>query len=72
MASDVDGAAEDAWDDEWPIFPLRYTFNPQDLAGRERVAPDELVVFDPSHSQEIGGAWITAERGAYVAIEDVR
>lgn len=54
------------------MFPLRYTFNPEDLEGREWVAPDEMVVFDPQSSTGIGGAWITAERGAYVAIEDVR
>lgn len=56
---------------EWPSFGLRYTFNPQELAGREPPDPDELVVFDP-REERIGAAWVTAARESYVSIEDVR
>lgn len=57
--------------EEWPTFAIRYTFNPEDLAGRDRIDPDELVVFDP-RTPGIGTAWITAARGSYVSIEDAR
>lgn len=56
---------------EWPTFCLNYTFDPEGIERREEPAPDELVVFDASTAQ-IGSAWVTAERGSYVSIEDVR
>lgn len=59
-------------DSEWPMFRLRYTFNPQELEGRDCLSPDELVVFDPSCGGDLEGEWVTAERGGYVAIEDAR
>lgn len=56
---------------EWPTFALGYTFNPDTLEDRGETAPDELVVFDAAEPR-IGSAWLTAERGSYVSIEDVR
>lgn len=56
---------------EWPTFALSYTFNPDTPVGRGETAPDELVVFD-STEPRIGSAWLTAKRGSYVSIEDVR
>lgn len=70
--SDVSETQEPMCADDWPTFPLRYTFNPEGVAGRERIDPDELVVFDPGRPGGIGDSWVTAERGSYVCIEDVR
>lgn len=70
--SDVSETQEVSCAEDWPTFPLRYTFNPEGLVGRDRIDPDELVVFDPASPGGIGGAWVTAERGSYVSIEDVR
>lgn len=57
--------------DEWPAFSLRYTFNPGDVDATRRFEPDELVVRDPRRGAA-DGAWLSAGRGSYVAIEDVR
>lgn len=54
----------------WPTFPLLYTFNPSNVGVPDTFDPDELVVFDPSGSDD--GAWLSADRGSYVAIEDTR
>ncbi|WP_129114259.1 hypothetical protein [Halegenticoccus tardaugens] len=54
---------------EWPRFELEFTFNPK-LAGRE-FDPDEVVVYD----RRVGVSatrWIAAERGSYVAVDEVR
>jgi len=58
--------------EDWPSFALRYTFNPDQSVRQERFDPDELFVFDPNQIDGEEAGWITAERGAYVAIEDVR
>lgn len=54
----------------WPTFSLRYTFNPEELEVPVAFDPDELVVFDPS----TGGdeAWLSADRGSYLDIQDAR
>lgn len=57
--------------DDWPTFSLRYTFDPAELDVPDRFAPDELVVRDPSGGAD-DGAWLSAARGSYVAIEEVR
>lgn len=57
--------------DHWPTFPLRYTFNPEEVDGPGDVDPDELVVFDSSRPNQ-GDAWLSAGRGSYVTIEDIR
>lgn len=54
--------------EEWPTFALEYRFNP-DAEGLPPLAPDQLVVYDPSNR---GHGWLTATRGSYVALEDVR
>lgn len=71
MTGDVSEHRSVSATEEWPTFALSYTFNPERLAGRDRIAPDELVVFD-SAEPCIETAWITAERGSYVSIEDTR
>lgn len=58
--------------ERWPSFSLNYTFNPDGLVGREYFGPDELVIFDARNTDAIGSAWLSAEREAYVSIEDVR
>lgn len=55
--------------DDWPAFALRYTFNPEGLDASGQFDPDELVVRDPTRGS---GAWLSAARGAYVAIEEIR
>lgn len=54
---------------DWPTFALDYQFNPDDEAGLPPLAPDEVVVYDPSNRTD---GWFTATRGAYLALEDVR
>lgn len=56
----------------WPTFPLRYTFNPTEVDGPDSPDPDELVIFDAKRSEDESGAWLSASRGAYVAIEEIR
>lgn len=56
----------------WPTFPLRYTFNPAEVDGPDSLDPDELVVFDAKRTGGGNGAWLSASRDSYVAIEDVR
>lgn len=56
---------------DWPVFSLRYTFNPEPMAGREQFSPDELVIHDRTEDDP-RTRWIAAERGSYVSIEDVR
>lgn len=54
---------------DWPTFDLQFTFNPD----RDRALnPDEIFVFDPERIATDDTHWISAERGSYVAIEDVR
>lgn len=53
----------------WPTFSLRYTFNPEELEVPVTFEPDELVVFDPTTDDE---AWLSADRGAYLDIQDAR
>lgn len=57
--------------EDWPTFPITYTFNPGDLVGRDEPAPDELVLFE-ADDRTGTTAWVTAERGSYVSVEDVR
>lgn len=54
---------------EWPTFALDYEFNPGDEQGFPPLAPDQLVVFDPSNRRR---GWLTATRGSYVSLEDIR
>ncbi|MFC5973837.1 hypothetical protein ACFPYI_21145 [Halomarina salina] len=54
--------------EEWPTFALEYEFNLDD-EGLPSLAPDQVVVYDPS---DRGDGWLTATRGSYVALEDVR
>lgn len=56
---------------DWPVFSLRYTFNPESMAGREEFLPDELVVRE-RNQDEPRTRWLAAKRGSYVSIEDVR
>lgn len=60
-----------SWNDDWPSFSLRYTFNPDGIGAPGRFDPDELVVRDPGQGSDTG-AWLSAARGSYVAIEEVR
>lgn len=71
MTRNVETSAAPDEHSEWPTFDLRYTFNPQDIDCPEELAPDDLVVFDPTDGTD-GGGWITADRGAYVDVEDAR
>lgn len=57
--------------EDWPTFAITYTFNPGDLVGRDEPAPDELVLFQ-TDDRTGTTAWLTAERGSYVSVEDVR
>ena len=58
---------------DWPTFSLTYTYNPTtELSVALDLCPDELVVFDADTDGDIDDAWITAERDAYVPIDDVR
>ncbi|MWG33218.1 hypothetical protein [Halomarina oriensis] len=55
--------------EEWPTFALDFQFNPDADEGFPSLAPDDLVVYDPSSRRS---SWLTATRGAYLALEDVR
>ncbi len=55
---------------DWPVFPLQYTFNPDDLAPGETFEPDEVVIYDAQNWRE--SRWIAAKRGSYVSVEDIR
>ncbi|MFD1515760.1 hypothetical protein [Halomarina rubra] len=55
--------------EEWPTFTLDCQFNPDAEEGFPTLAPDQLVVYDPANRRE---GWLTATRGAYVALEEVR
>lgn len=56
---------------DWPVFSLRYTFNPEKMAGRQEFQPDELVIHERDQDDP-RTRWMAAERGSYVSIEDVR
>lgn len=56
---------------DWPVFSLHYTFNPEAMDGREEFQPDELVVQE-RNQDDPRTCWISAKRGSYVSIEDVR
>ncbi|SEP21836.1 hypothetical protein SAMN04487948_12250 [Halogranum amylolyticum] len=56
---------------EWPDFTLDYTFNP-DLDGVVgEFAPDEVVLFDRERGMT-ATQWLSAERGSYVSLDEVR
>jgi len=55
--------------EEWPTFALDYEFNPGEAPHWPSLAPDEVVVYDPSRRRS---SWMTAGRGFYVALERVR
>lgn len=54
----------------WPVFSIRHTYCPEDVAPRVSFEPNELVMYDAS--SEIEGRWISASYGSYVPISDVR
>lgn len=57
---------------DWPTFGLSYTYNPTtELAVALDLRPDELVVTEAGE-EGVEDRWISAERGTYVPIEDVR
>lgn len=57
--------------DEWPDFTISYTFNP-DLDGVVgEFAPDEVVLFDRENGMT-ASRWLSAERGSYVSLDEVR
>lgn len=53
----------------WPSFTLEYTFNPRETAPDVEFAPDEVVVYDPDADST---CWMSADRGSFVPVEDVR
>lgn len=56
---------------EWPDFAIDYTFNP-DLDGVVgEFAPDEVVLFDRERGMT-ATRWLSAERGSYVSLDEVR
>lgn len=65
-------ARERSCTSDWPSFALRYTFNPDRSVRSESFDADELFVFDPTRIAESNAHWISAERGSYVSVEDVR
>lgn len=56
---------------DWPTFALRYTFSPGQIGLDGRFAPDEVVVFDATRGRP-DSRWISAERGSYVSVEEIR
>lgn len=68
--SDTDETSSTA---DWPTFGLTYTYNPTtELAVDLDLRPDELVVFNGDITDSTEDAWLTAERGSYVDIDEVR
>lgn len=57
--------------DEWPSYDLEYTFNPNFDGIVADFEPDEVVVFDPRNGMT-RGRWLSADRGSYVSVEDIR
>jgi len=55
---------------DWPVFSIRHTYCPEDVAQSVSFEPNELVMYDAS--SDIGGRWISASYGSYTPISDVR
>ncbi|AQL44644.1 hypothetical protein BV210_17925 (plasmid) [Halorientalis sp. IM1011] len=57
---------------DWPTFGLSYTYNPTtELSVSLDLRPDELLVTEAGE-EGVEDRWLSAERGSYVPIEDVR
>lgn len=55
---------------EWPVFSMRYTFNPDDVAPEREFEPNEAVIYDATSEDD--GRWMSAVYGSYVSITDIR
>lgn len=55
---------------DWPVFSIRHTYCPEDIAPSISFEPNELVMYDTSSETE--GRWISASNGSHVPISDVR
>ena len=55
---------------EWPMFALRHTYNPEDLAPGKSFEPNELVVYDAKDRQD--DRWISAKHGSYMPVTEIR
>ena len=55
---------------DWPDFGIHYTFNPKRVGGGTRFKPNETILFDRGGDPDT--AWISAERGTFIPIEEVR
>lgn len=68
----VSDTSESIDDDEmdWPVFSVRHTYCPKDIAPDVSFEPNELVMYDTT--SDIDGRWISASYGSYVPISDVR
>ncbi|MFC4357203.1 hypothetical protein ACFO0N_04475 [Halobium salinum] len=59
--------------EEFPSASLEFAFNPRagDFPAPVEFAPDELVVYE-SQAAATGGAWLSAERGTYAGLDEMR
>lgn len=61
---------QEAANRQWPEFTVKYAFGRQ-VPGIDAVfEADEVVLFDPIRTGS--SHWISAEKGAYVPLEETR
>ena len=54
---------------DWPVFEVRHSFNPNDIAPDVEFEPTEVVLFPATNNAE--GQWISAKFGSYVPITEI-
>ena len=69
MMSDRSGSSTGVQMD-WPVFSIRHTYCPKDIAPDVEFEPNELVMYDTTSDD--GERWISASYGSYTPITDVR
>ncbi len=68
----ANGSGKASHGEEWPEFELQYVFNPRAADFPEvEFEPDELVVYE-TQGKATRGQWLSAERGSYVQISEMR
>lgn len=67
------GTEEASAVDDWPAFALQFTYNPPacDFSPEVEFESDEVVVYE-TQADAMSGRWLSAERGSYVSVDEMR